>query len=150
MKFSIKYFFFKCDQMHRKLQILSHLLKKSLMENFISCVVIQSICWFLNNNFFNNFIEMQLALQMFQVKTATQSSKIEKSKTQTRTIDDFLFYMQDSFIPKLCMDIPAYTRRRFNVYTKSAMSIDVLYTLKWLRASTGIFNFFNIIIPSKL
>ena len=91
---------------------------------------------------------MQLALQMFQVKTATQSSKIEKSKTQTRTIDDFLFYMQDSFIPKLCMDIPTYTRRRFNVYTKSAMSIDVLYTLKRLRASTGIFNFFYIIIPN--
>ena len=35
MKFSMKYFFSKCDQIHRKLQILSHLLKKSLIENFI-------------------------------------------------------------------------------------------------------------------
>ena len=35
MKFSIKDFFSKCDQIRRKLQILSHLLKKSLMENFI-------------------------------------------------------------------------------------------------------------------
>ena len=27
----------KCDQIYRKLQIWSHLLKKSLMENFIFC-----------------------------------------------------------------------------------------------------------------
>ena len=39
MKFSIKYFFSKCDQIRRKLQIWSHLVKKSLMENFIFCAV---------------------------------------------------------------------------------------------------------------
>ena len=35
MNFSIKDFFSKCDQIRRKLRIWSHLLKKSLMENFI-------------------------------------------------------------------------------------------------------------------
>ena len=35
MKFSIKNFFSKCDQIRRKLPIWSHLLKKSLMENLI-------------------------------------------------------------------------------------------------------------------
>ena len=40
MKFSIKDFFSNCDQIRRKLRILSHLLKKSLMENFIFCAVI--------------------------------------------------------------------------------------------------------------
>ena len=39
MKFSIKDFFSKCDQIRRKLRIWSHLLKKSLMENFIFCAV---------------------------------------------------------------------------------------------------------------
>ena len=39
MKFSIQYFFRKCDQFCRKLRIWSHLLKKSLMENFIFCAV---------------------------------------------------------------------------------------------------------------
>ena len=34
-KFAIKDFFSKCDQ----IQIWSHLLKKSLMENFIFCAV---------------------------------------------------------------------------------------------------------------
>ena len=40
MKFSIQDFFSKCDQIRRKQQIWSHLLKKSLMENFIFCAVI--------------------------------------------------------------------------------------------------------------
>ena len=40
MKFSIKDFFIKCDQIRRKLRIWSHLLKKSLMENFIFCAVL--------------------------------------------------------------------------------------------------------------
>ena len=39
MKFSVKDFFSKCDQIRRKLRIWSHLLKKSLMENFIFCAV---------------------------------------------------------------------------------------------------------------
>ena len=39
MKFSIKDFFSKCDQISKKLQIWSYLLNKSLMENFIFCVI---------------------------------------------------------------------------------------------------------------
>ena len=42
MKFSIKDFFNKYDQILMKLQIWSHLLKKSLMENFIFCAVLIS------------------------------------------------------------------------------------------------------------
>ena len=40
MEFSIKDFFTKCDQILSFLRIWSHLLKKSLMENFIFCAVI--------------------------------------------------------------------------------------------------------------
>ena len=39
MRFSMKDFFSKCDQIRRKLWIWSHLMKKSLMENLIFCVV---------------------------------------------------------------------------------------------------------------
>ena len=39
MKFSIKDFFCKCDQIRRKLRIWTRLLKKSLIENFIFCAV---------------------------------------------------------------------------------------------------------------
>ena len=39
MKFYIKDFSRNCDQIRRKLQICSHLLEKSLMENFFFCAV---------------------------------------------------------------------------------------------------------------
>ena len=39
MKFSIKDFFIKCDQIRWKLRIWSHLLQKYLMGNFIFCAV---------------------------------------------------------------------------------------------------------------
>ena len=39
MNYSIKDFFSKCEQIRRKLRIWSHLLKKSLMANFIFCAV---------------------------------------------------------------------------------------------------------------
>ena len=39
MKFSTKDFFGKCDQIRSFLQIWSHLMKKSLMVNFIFCAV---------------------------------------------------------------------------------------------------------------
>ena len=40
IKFSIKDFFSKCDQIRSKLRIWPNLLKKSLMENFIFSAVI--------------------------------------------------------------------------------------------------------------
>ena len=43
MKFSIKDFFSKCDQIRRKLRIWLRLLKKSLNENFIFCAVLFSL-----------------------------------------------------------------------------------------------------------
>ena len=42
MKFSIKNFFSKFDQICSFLRIWSHLLKRSLMENFIFCAVCQT------------------------------------------------------------------------------------------------------------
>ena len=42
MKCSIRGFFSKFDQIRRKLQIWSHLLKKSLKENFLFCAVFQN------------------------------------------------------------------------------------------------------------
>ena len=54
MKFSIKDFFSKCEQIRRKLYIWSHLLKKSLMENCIFCAVTRAA---MNNNVINKFNE---------------------------------------------------------------------------------------------
>ena len=45
IKFSIEDFCSKCDQIRRNVQIWSHLLQKSLMENFIFCAVLESDFW---------------------------------------------------------------------------------------------------------
>ena len=42
VKFSIKDFFSKCEQICWKLRIWSHLPKKSLLENFIFCAVLDN------------------------------------------------------------------------------------------------------------
>ena len=44
MKFPIKNFFSKCDQIRSFLRIWSYLLKKSLLENFIFCAVFLIHC----------------------------------------------------------------------------------------------------------
>ena len=49
MKFSIKDFFSKFDQIHSFQRICSYLLKKSVMENLIFCAVIET--WFLRGMF---------------------------------------------------------------------------------------------------
>ena len=59
MKFSIMDFFSKCGQIRRKLRIWSHLLKKSLMENFFCAVIHHSswqlhITWSINLKYKNN------------------------------------------------------------------------------------------------
>ena len=46
VKFSIKDFFSKCDQIRSFLRIWSHLQKKSLMKNFIFCAVMTAISIF--------------------------------------------------------------------------------------------------------
>ena len=50
MKFSIKDFLSKRDQIRRNLRIWSHLLKKSSMENFIFCAVKENIRVALNKS----------------------------------------------------------------------------------------------------
>ena len=49
-KFSIKDFFSKWYQIHRKLRILSHFLRKSLMEDFFLSSLISYLVWNILNN----------------------------------------------------------------------------------------------------
>ena len=63
MKFSIKAFFSNCDQIRSFLRILSHLRKKSIMENFLFCAVMSEfqIHWsfFYKRAYILNFSESQ-------------------------------------------------------------------------------------------
>ena len=68
MKFPIKDFFSKCDQIHRKLQILSQLMKKSLMKTFIflQCSWSQTTKWTLLSLSLTTFC-MVVTIQCFRL-----------------------------------------------------------------------------------
>ena len=90
LRFFIKNFFSKCDQIRRKLWIWSHLLKKSLMENFIFCAVTvgqKKMCQ-INGN--QNISVFQYYILIFNINTrykikfcnflSTQQSSFTKKK----------------------------------------------------------------------
>ena len=71
MKFSIKDFFSKCDQIRRKLQIWSHLLNKFLMENSCLYSIKNVPCIY-------HFLEMQMMFfsWLFQFYTSTRNQRV--------------------------------------------------------------------------
>ena len=92
MKFSIKDFFSKCDQICRKLG--SHLLEKSLMENFIFCVVGVRNSNFLQNTTQNseNIHEVILFYNFNLNKKKPQKTKKVKQTTPNVTLLAFDFF----------------------------------------------------------
>ena len=77
MKFSIKDFFSKCDQIRRKMRIWSHLLKKFLMENFIFCAVLKFRVVPLN-------FDSEKFLYLLKCKICGEVSYIGKAETKFR------------------------------------------------------------------
>ena len=89
--FSIKDFFSKCDQICRFLQIWSHLLNKSLMENIIFCavwkteiavygmihcmVIIRLTKSVISNNCFKNYFILWKETALFTIKPQFSQSK---------------------------------------------------------------------------
>ena len=65
VKFSIMDFFSKCEQNRRKLRIWSHLLKKSLMENFIFCAVATDVFFHFGNTWYCSNKTVILSLSRF-------------------------------------------------------------------------------------
>ena len=82
MKFSIKGFFSKYDQIRRKLQIWSHLMKKSLMENFVFCAVNAEMKPCLN--------ELSCAAQNMKFSITNFISKCEKTHRKLRICSHLL------------------------------------------------------------
>ena len=77
MKFSIKDFFSKCDQIRRKQQIWSHLLKKYLIKNFTVCAahLVRKTHAYKVNSFICNLVSIDLSLPIkdqfsYQIETS--------------------------------------------------------------------------------
>ena len=63
IRFSVKDFFSKCDQIQNDLRIWSHLLKNFLMEHFIFCAL-----YVQNWDYFNNFYGPKISIIVQWVK----------------------------------------------------------------------------------
>ena len=89
MKFSIKDFFSKCDQIRSYLRIWSHLLKKSLMGNFIFCALFIACIELALPDFSNN---NNFWGQNFHWRTFEEWKKMKKeSKNNTLWKSDLVF-----------------------------------------------------------
>ena len=75
-KFSINDFFSKCDQIRRTLQIWSHLLKKSLAENFIFCAVKLFLEWLTDERCFSFFSSWVHVRDSYHRESATRRKNL--------------------------------------------------------------------------
>ena len=102
IKFSIKGFFSTCDQIHILLRFWSHLLKKSLMENFIFCIVyvLTGVVYYLNWDFWKTFIPTLLSCFFIPWKKYISLGilKITNSFVQKKQTCKNLIYSQASFM----------------------------------------------------
>ena len=108
MKFSIKDFFSKCDQIRRKLRIWLHLLKKSLLENFFFCAVFPDI---------SQFPKIQ-SLKMFGNLYLRQEVYKAYSTRNQVLIHSFIFILLYSRLPK----------KKFVLLSISSIMIDISLT----------------------
>ena len=115
MKFFIKDFFSRCDQIRSFLRIWSHLLKKSLMENFIFCAVFvqtllkiamkvfrnfQSKLWFMRYIFyvFNIFYYIKPYRNQTRVQVSFHATySLRKMESTTCTAQKMKFSIKDFF-----------------------------------------------------
>ena len=127
MKFSIKDFSSKCDQICRKLRIWSHFLNKSFMENFIFCAVWYSggmklglhfnnlSSFSLNsisqanlilsqlNKFCSGFVQCLLRINWYKQKQAHKSCFFSKFSEQSFSITPLNDYR--SFYQRICCQL---------------------------------------------
>ena len=84
MKFSIKDFFSKCDHIHKKVRIWSHLTKKSLLENFIFCEVFEDL---LTMIYLLKSVDMENCLELeFKMRGLIYSSRTDQVKLRAQLV----------------------------------------------------------------
>ena len=97
MKFSIKDLFSKCDEIRRKLRIWLHLLKKSLMENFIFLCSV----WYQHNWTPHNIVNAKdltvvpfpFSRASLTVSSPTQVQPYKNTRSMLLTSRFFSFFM---------------------------------------------------------
>ena len=91
MKFSIKDLFSKCDQICRKMQIWSHLLKKSIMENFIFVCSVRNMITY----------DAELLYDVLNYKSLPQIFNIFKANRYKTELNFYLWKQQFASVKQL-------------------------------------------------
>ena len=86
-KFSVRDFFSKCDPVSKKLRTWSHLLKKSLMENFI----FRTVSWIIHWASSQNFLKNSYSYPLIRTRTCTYQSvrNISFSENFANVLDEW-------------------------------------------------------------
>ena len=97
MKFSIKHFLRKCDQIRSFLRFWSHLLKKSFMENFIFCAVnLLFKVGLLSEDYGKHFLEVEGLLEKHELAEADITGQAEHVQNTNVAADSFLQSAQET------------------------------------------------------
>ena len=87
MKFSIEDFFSKCKQIRWKLRTWSHLLKKSLMANFIFCAMPKRL---VRGKKYDHYILTACLFILLFIKCGHQDAKKKKCCHKVKFDENFL------------------------------------------------------------
>ena len=159
MKFSIKNFSSKCDQILRNLRIWSHLLEKSLMENL--CIV--NLCYVMHQNTFRTLTYSELYLFRYTEAFSSILSTIKACSVINEIYSaprESLSYSQPCLIPsparwriggilKPCGTSPRHIQNSsivmivllFNhIQAYSRLWVILAFTLTWHIGNSGIFR----------
>ena len=124
MKFSIKDFFSKCDQIRRKLRIWSHWLKKSLMKNFI---------------FFAKCLGSRILSSMSLTDFFLTLSVLPNESINTFVLKDHIFFSRkydsiDVFLELCCMGQNMGHKLTFFIWVSVSLFLtyDVKVFKKWI------------------
>ena len=100
LRFSLKDFFIKCDQIRRKLRIWSYLLKKTLMENLnFLCSIYSEIS--VDQTFYAAHLELSSKSNFRKLKGAM--FKFLKVKNRMIVSVSRIFFILDPFVKSLCL-----------------------------------------------
>ena len=143
IKFSIKDFFSKCDQMWSLLWIWSHLLNKSWMENFIFCaamktlVVLIYLAWLLK---FSHFYYMIQRDNNYQDMVSLQSWNLN----QTPKIQHFYQYVIAAYLWETRTLVNQYyTSLYIDKYSTKNMWPSTVWIISCSSSTARRFNVFN-------
>ena len=128
MKFSIKDFSSKCDQILSFLRIWSHLLEKSLMENFIFCAVRPAETWSKNYNTLFLIPLNYLNLENDHILSDESMKKVIKysnpEKVRHRSPTKYLSLTNfRNFLESICRKVAVRRKRPYHEWFTDSISI---------------------------